>query len=114
MEIVTWPTDRFNSKFFAFNEEAVDNTVTSSNMSGRKVSTRINSKAQMAYTFNVKFNKSELAEFWKWYNDELGQFSNWFTCEALGSGYYVFTAKPEPQDTDLKHRVLTLNVVEVF
>lgn len=113
MEIVAWPS-QCNTKFFNFNEVAIDNTVTSSNMSGRKVSTRINSKAQMAYTFKVKFTKTELSAFWSWYNDTLGQFSNWFTCSALGNKNYIFNSKPEPQDTDQKTRVLSLSVEEVY
>lgn len=114
MEIKAWPENDFNTRFFSFNEKPIDNTKTSENLSGRKVSVQINSKSLMSYSFKVKFTKTELNKFWAWFNDELGQLTNWFTCPALGSGYYQFRAIPDPQDTDLQSRVLAMEVEEVI
>lgn len=113
MEVVDWVSG-VNDRFFAYSSKPKENTVTSEYISGRTVSTNVNTKNIMVHNFNVKLSKEELALFWTWFNDVLGQKSLAFRCPALGNNIYRFTSIPEPQDTDLKYRVLSCEVEEVF
>lgn len=108
-----WPT-AINQKFYGFNEIAKENVVLSTTLSGRTVGHKANSKSIMQYEFSVKFTKTELSLFWKWFNDVLGQTVGSFTCDALGEGYFRFTEIPSPQDTKQTSRELTCKVEQYF
>ena len=64
--------------------------------------------------YKLELTKEELALFWTWYNDVLGQNAGAFQCPALGDGVYRFASVPSPEDTDQKSRVLSMEIEEVF
>lgn len=108
-----WPTT-VNNRFFAYNEKPKDNVVLSEYISGRVVGYQRNTKKLKTIKCSIKLRiKDELPLFWTWFNDTLGQTAGAFSCAALGNGLYRFTAIPEPANTDLKYRVLTLELEEV-
>lgn len=109
----TWPNG-CNTKFFAFNSKPKDNVQLTEFISGRVVGYRKNTKAQMQIKCQVRFSKNELATFWSWFNDTIGQTSGAWLCSALGTGYYRFISVPEPQDTEQKYRILSLEIEEVL
>jgi len=113
MNVYTWPVN-VNSDFFNGNDQPKENTETTSFLSGRQVSWQINTKKLMTYKLKLKLTKTELADFWTWYNDVLGQNANAFECPALGTGTYRFTSVPSPEDTDQKIRVLSMEIEEVY
>lgn len=113
MNVYTWPSN-INTKFFSGNDQPKENTETTSFLSGRQVSWQVNTKKIMTYKLKLKLTKTELADFWTWYNDVLGQNANAFSCAALGTGAYRFTSIPSPEDTDQKTRVLSMEIEEVY
>ena len=113
MTVVAWPST-INTKFFSGNDQPKGNTETTSFLSGRQVSWRINTKDLMTYKLKLKLSKSELALFWAWFNDQLGQNANAFTCPAIGNGYYRFVSIPSPDDTNQTSRVLSMEIEEVI
>ena len=113
MNVYTWPST-VNSKFFSGNDQPKENTETTSFLSGRQVSYQINTKKLMIYKVKLEVTKTELALFWTWYNDVLGQNANAFTCSALGSATYRFVSVPTPEDTNQQKRVLSMEIEEVF
>ncbi len=113
MNVVEWPSN-INSRFFSGNDQPKANTETTSFLSGRQVSWQINTKKIMTYKLNLKLTKSELALFWTWFNDVLGQNANAFTCTGLGSAVYRFVSVPSPDDTNQTSRVLSMEIEEVF
>lgn len=103
-----------NSRFYAFNDKPRDNVELTEFISGRIVGYQRNTKKQMEFNCKIKLSvKKELPLFWTWFNDVLGQTAGAFTCSAIGSGTYRFTAVPEPEDTDLQYRVLNLSIQEL-
>lgn len=113
MTVYTWP-ETVNTKFFSGNDQPKENTETVSFLSGRQVSYQINTKKIMIYKVKLEVTKTELALFWTWFNDVLGQNASAFTCSALGNGVYRFVSIPSPEDTDQKTRVLSMEIEEVF
>lgn len=113
MNVYTWPPE-INSKFFSGNDKPKENTETVSFLSGRQVSFQINTKKIMVIKVKLELSKEELALFWTWYNDVLGQNADAFQCPALGNGVYRFVSVPLPEDTDQKSRVLSMEIEEVF
>lgn len=113
MNVVAWPSN-INSRFFSGNDQPKTNTETTSFLSGRQVSWQINTKKIMTYKLKLKLSKSELALFWTWFNDVLGQNANAFTCTGLGSAVYRFVSVPSPDDTNQTSRVLSMEIEEVF
>jgi len=113
MNIHSWP-QAVNSKFFSGNNRPKENTETVSFLSGRKVSYQINTKKLMTYKLKLKLTKTELALFWTWFNDVLGQNANAFSCKSLGNSVYRFVSIPEPEDTDQQNRVLSMEIEEVY
>ena len=113
MNVVQWPSN-IPTKFFSGNDQPKPNTETTSFMSGRQVSWQINTKKLMTYKMKLKLTKSQLADFWTWFNDTLGQNANAFTCSAIGIGTYRFVSIPSPEDTKQTSRVLSMEIEEVF
>ena len=113
MEIYSWPST-INSNFFSGNDKPKENTETTSFISGRQVSFQINTKKIMTYNVKLDLSKTELSLFWTWFNDVLGQKANAFTCPDLGNGIYRFVSIPNPEDTNQQHRVLSMEIEEVF
>jgi len=113
MVVSNWP-NTINKKFFGFNSKPKENTKLTQFISGRTVAYQANTKKIMTYNFSLSLNNTELAAFWTWFNDDLGQTAGAFSCDALGSNNYRFVSIPEPQDTDTNNRVLSLEVEEVF
>lgn len=113
MIVVEWPST-ISSKFFSGNDQPKPNTETTSFMSGRQVSWRTNTKFLMTYKLRLRLSKAQLALFWAWFNDQLGQNANAFTCSAIGSGTYRFVSVPSPDDTDQTKRTLSMEIEEVF
>ncbi len=113
MNVVAWP-QTIPTKFFSGNDQPKPNTETTSFMSGRQVSWQINTKKIMTYKLRLKLTKTQLADFWTWFNDTLGQNANAFTCSAIGNGTYRFVSIPSPDDTNQTSRVLTMEIEEVF
>ena len=113
MNVVAWPNN-INSRFFSGNDQPKANTETTSFLSGRQVSWQINTKKIMTYKLKLKLTKTELANFWSWFNDVLGQNANAFTCSGLGSSTYRFVSVPSPDDTNQTSRVLSMEIEEVF
>ena len=72
MNVYTWPST-VNTRFFSGNDKPKANTETVSYLSGRQVSYQINTKKLMTFKVKLKVTKAELALFWTWYNDVLGQ-----------------------------------------
>lgn len=113
MNVVNWPSN-IPSKFFSGNDKPKANTETTSFLSGRQVSWKINTKKLMTYKVKLELTHEKLALFWTWFNDTLGQNANAFTCSALGSGTYRFVSIPDPEDTDQQTRVLSMEIEEVY
>lgn len=113
MNVYPWP-ESVNSKFFSGNDRPKENTETVSFLSGRQVSYQINTKKLMTYKLKLKLTKAELALFWTWYNDVLGQNACAFSCSAIGNSVYRFKSVPEPEDTGQKTRVLSMEIEEVY
>lgn len=113
MTVVEWPST-ISTKFFSGNDQPKSNTETTSFLSGRQVSWRINTKDLMTYKLKLKLSKSQLALFWAWFNDQLGQNANAFTCPAIGNGIYRFSSIPSPDDTNQTSRVLSMEIEEVM
>lgn len=113
MTVVAWP-DTIPSRFYSGNDQPKPNTETTSFLSGRQVSWQINTKKIMTYKLKLQLTKAQLALFWTWFNDTLGQNANAFTCAALGTGTYRFVSIPSPDDTKQKSRVLSMEIEEVF
>ena len=113
MDVYAWPSE-INDRFFAGNDQPKANTETTSFLSGRQVSWQINTKKIMTYKLKIKFTKEELALFWAWFNDVLGQNACAFTCSGLGPNTYRFVSVPSPDDTNQKTRVLSMEIEEVF
>ena len=113
MNVVEWPSN-INDRFFSGNDQPKANTETTSFLSGRQVSWQINTKKIMTYKLKLKLSKTELADFWTWFNDVLGQNANAFTCTGLGEAVYRFVSVPSPDDTNQKSRVLSMEIEEVF
>lgn len=113
MTITEWPSN-INSKFFAYNDKPKENTTITEFMSGRTIGNQINSRNIMTINCSILLSKTELSSFWNWFNDDLGQLSGAFHCAALGSKNYRFTEIPEPQDTELQYRKLSLSFEEVY
>ncbi len=113
MNVYTWPST-VNTRFFSGNDKPKENTETVSYLSGRQVSYQINTKKLMTFKVKLEVTKAELALFWTWYNDVLGQNANAFTCTALGNNVYRFVSIPDPEDTDQTTRVLSMEIEEVF
>ncbi len=113
MNVYTWP-DTIPSKFYSGNDQPKKNTETTTFLSGRQVSWQINTKKLMTYKLKLQLTKAQLALFWTWYNDVLGQNANAFSCPALGSATYRFVSIPSPEDTKQARRVLSLEIEEVF
>ena len=113
MNVVAWP-QTIPTKFFSGNDQPKANTETTSFLSGRQVSWQINTKKIMTYKMRLKLTKTQLADFWTWFNDTLGQNANAFTCSAIGNGTYRFVSIPSPDDTNQTSRVLTMGIEEVF
>ena len=114
MNVIAWPTTSFNDRFFSGNDQPKANTETTSFLSGRQVSWQINTKKIMTYKVKIQFTKTELALFWTWFNDVLGQNANAFTCTGLGSAVYRFVSVPSPDDTNQKKRILSMEIEEVY
>lgn len=114
MNIIQWPTEDVNSRFFSGNDQPKENTETVSMLSGRQVSWKINTKSLMKYKVKLRLSKTELAFFWIWYNDILCQNANAFICAGLGSGVYRFVSVPSPEDTDQTGRTLSMEIEEVY
>lgn len=113
MLVCTWP-EGVNKKFYNSIPKPKENTETTTFLSGRQVSRQINTKKLMTYKLKIEFKKTELETFWTWYNDELGQNANAFTCDALGQNYYRFVSVPEPETTSQAKTVLSMEIEEVF
>lgn len=113
MNVYQWPSS-IPSKFFSGNDQPKENTETTSFLSGRQVSWQINTKKLMVYKVKLELTKAQLADFWTWYNDVLGQNANAFECSALGSATYRFVSVPAPEDTDQQTRVLSMEIEEIF
>ena len=113
MNVVAWP-QTIPTKFFSGNDQPKANTETTSFLSGRQVSWQINTKKIMTYKMRLKLTKTQLDDFWTWFNDTLGQNANAFTCSAIGNGTYRFVSIPSPDDTNQTSRVLTMEIEEVF
>ena len=113
MTVIEWPAD-IPSNFFSGNDQPKPNTETTSFLSGRQVSWRTNTKFLMTYKLRLRLSKAQLALFWAWFNDQLGQNANAFTCSAIGSGTYRFVSVPSPDDTDQTKRTLSMEIEEVF
>ena len=113
MNVVAWP-QTIPTKFFSGNDQPKANTETTFFLSGRQVSWQINTKKIMTYKMRLKLTKTQLADFWIWFNDTLGQNANAFTCSAIGNGTYRFVSIPSPDDTNQTSRVLTMEIEEVF
>ena len=113
MTVNAWPNN-INTKFFSGNDKPVANTQTTSFLSGRQVSWQINTKKLMSYTLKLELSKTELALFWTWFNDVLGQNANAFTCPAIGNGTYRFVSIPTPDDTKQTYRVLSMEIEEIY
>lgn len=113
MNVIQWPVE-IPSRFFSGNDQPKPNTETTSFLSGRQVSWQINTKKIMTYKVKLQLTKAELALFWTWFNDVLGQNANAFTCAALGSGVYRFVSVPSPDDTNQTKRILSMEIEEVF
>lgn len=112
MTVYSWPNN-VNSKFFSGNDQPVENTEEVTFLSGRRVAWQINTKKIMSYKLKLYLTKTELANFWTWFNDTLGQTACAFTCSALGTGVYKFKSIPSPEDTDQTTRVLSMEIQEV-
>ncbi len=113
MTITDWNAN-INSKFFAFNEKPKDNTKKTDYVSGRVTAYNVNTRNVMTFSCSLQLNKTELALFWEWYNEDLGGLSGVFRCPALGSALYRFSEIPDPQDTNQQFRVLSMNIEEVY
>lgn len=113
MTVHTWPPT-VNSKFFSGNDQPKANTEEISYLSGRRVAWQINTKKLMQYKLKLYVTKTELATFWTWFNDTLGQTAGAFTCSGLGQGTYRFMSVPSPEDTDQTGRVLSMEIEEVL
>lgn len=113
MTITQW-SESVNSKFFAFNERPKGNTRQTDYLSGRVTAYQVNTRNVMTFSCSLQLTKEELANFWEWFNDELGGLSGVFSCAALGQGYYRFAEIPDPQDTNQLYRVLSMNIEEVY
>ena len=113
MTVVEWPST-ISTKFFSGNDQPKANTETTSFMSGRQVSWRINTKNLMTYKLKLQLTKAQLALFWAWFNDQLGQNANAFTCPAIGNGIYRFVSIPSPDDTNQTKRILSMEIEEVY
>ena len=113
MTITQW-SDKVNSRFFGFNEKPKDRTKKTEYMSGRVTAYNTNTRAVMAFSCSLKLTKKELADFWEWYNDDLGGQAGVFSCPALGDKYYRFADIPEPQDTEQTYRVLSMSIEEIY
>jgi hypothetical protein len=68
----------------------------------------------MTYKLKLQLTKQKLALFWSWFNNQLGQNANAFTCPAIGNGTYRFVSVPSPDDTNQTKRVLSMEIEEVF
>ena len=75
MNVIQWP-EEIPSRFFSGNDQPKPNTETTSFLSGRQVSWQINTKKIMTYKVKLQLTKAELALFWTWFNDVLGQNAN--------------------------------------
>lgn len=113
MTVVEWPST-ISTSFFSGNDQPKANTETTSFMSGRQVSWRINTKNLMTYKLKLQLTKAQLALFWTWFNDQLGQNANAFTCPAIGNGIYRFVSIPSPDDTNQTKRILSMEIEEVY
>lgn len=115
MTLVNWPSN-VNKKFFAFNEQAKDNSVLTENLSGRVVGSQVNTRNIMTYSCSIMLERpTELNAFWTWFTDTLGGLSGAFLCDALGQDkQFRFTDIPSPADTNQKYRVLNLAIEEVY
>lgn len=113
MEIIDWD-ENINTKFYSFSKKPVENTKMTEFMSGRRIGSQINTKKLMFFTCKLRLTKAEEDLFWTWFNDELGQTVNCFTCPALSSNYLQFVSIPEPDGTDQKWTTLNLEIQEVF
>lgn len=113
MNVYEWP-ETIPSNFYSGNDQPKANTETTTFLSGRQVSWQTNTKKIMTYKLKLQLTKTQLAAFWTWYNDVLGQNANAFTCAALGSATYRFVSIPAPEDTKQTKRVLSLEIEEVF
>lgn len=108
----TWPSG-VNTKFFSYSSSPKENTETSEFISGRTVSWQKNTKKTNNIECKIMLSVgTELNTFWTWFNDTLGQTAIPFTCSALGSSYYRFTALPNEDDTDQAYKTLTLSIEE--
>lgn len=113
MNVYAWPSN-IPSNFFSGNDQPKKNTESTTFLSGRQVSWQINTKKIMTYKLKLRITKAQLALFWTWFNDTLGQTVNAFTCSALGTGTYKFSSIPSPDDTDQAKRTLSMEIEEVF
>lgn len=113
MTITAWP-ESVNSKFFAFNDKPKENSQITEYLSGRVTGYNHNTRAVMSFSCSLQLTHTELADFWNWYNDELGALAGVFTCPALGVRHYRFAEIPDPQDTNQQFRVLSMQIEEVY
>lgn len=113
MTVSQWPSN-VNTRFYSGNDKPLENTEEVSFLSGRRVAWQINTKKLMSFKLKLQLTHTELANFWTWFNDTLGQTAGCFTCSAIGNGYYKFMNIPSPDDTDQTTRVLSMEIQEVL
>lgn len=115
MTVVNWDSEHVNTKFFSFNKKPKDNTKKFSSVNGRVIGYRTNTKDLMEISCRLRLNsKTEENNFWNWFTNVLGGCSGYFSCSALGSAIYCFSEVPEPEDTELTGRTLSLAIEEVM
>ena len=114
MIMTVWPS-AVNDNFFGYKDNPKNNVQKTEFIAGRTIGFQVNTKKSKTIECSLRLKvDTELDAFWDWFNDELGQTAGWFTCPALGDGYYQFTDVPSPANTDRIYRKLTLKIEEVF
>lgn len=116
---VNWNSN-VNTNFYAYNTKPKNNITITENLSGRAVGYQANTKNIMVIKCSLRLSIQELNIFWSWFNDTLNQMAGSFYCSALDNALgktnqlYRFTSIPEPEDTDLNYRDLSLEIEEVY
>lgn len=113
MTVNNWD-ERINTRFYGLEDNhPKNNTQKTSYLSGRVSGIQINTRAVMQKTVKLRLTKAEETLFWQWYND-IGGDVGAFTCDALGTGYWLFSEMPEPVETTQTHVVLSMTIEEVY
>lgn len=114
MTVVNWPTS-VNKKFYAFTKTPADNFISSEFASGRKTvilkNTRFVNNIKCSLTVSKK--SGEYEAFWNWFTLTLGGLSGVFSCSALGSSYYRFSATPNATETQTTAK-LDFEIEEIY